>query len=155
VAGWFGAIREETDIELLCAMSRAGLQVQTIGPIEAPDARERLMSAGVDCLPSVPVEQLPQRIDHWRVTVLPYTGTRASTITPAKLLNALIGFRVAVRGIAVPTSLTDYVTVLPRDNAAAVALLTELVEHPGALAPLSVEQVSWTGRLLQIIDEEE
>ncbi|SDC39112.1 Membrane protein involved in the export of O-antigen and teichoic acid [Geodermatophilus telluris] len=150
VAGWFGAVREETDIDLLCALSRAGVRVQTIGPIETPAARQRLTAAGVECLPSVPVDELPRRIDHWRVAVLAYRGARAGTITPAKLVNALVGFRVAVRGIAVPASLAGFVTALPADDAAAVAALSDLVEDPGVLPHLPAEEVSWEGRLLQI-----
>ena len=148
--GWFGALRSETDTELLRAAAAAGIRVETVGPVEDEAAATRLRAAGVRVLPAVPIDALPAAIGHWRVTVLAYTGSRADTITPAKLLNALVGFRVAVRGIVVPDEFRSAVLELPDDDAEAVRRLAELVDRPGVPAPLATERLDWAGRLADI-----
>ncbi|MCV2491133.1 hypothetical protein OF117_17425 [Geodermatophilus sp. YIM 151500] len=150
VVGWFGALHPEVDVHLLCAARRAGLRVEAIGPVLDQEIANRLVTAGVTLLPPEPIELLPARIANWRVALLAYTGPRAATITPAKLVNALVGFRVATRGITVPASLTDAVVRLPADDAAAVTTLLELVETPGCRAVLAPEQLSWRARLSDV-----
>jgi O-antigen/teichoic acid export membrane protein len=155
IIGWFGSIHAEVDVDLLCAASRAGLRVETVGPVEDADAAQQLLDAGVVMMPAVPIGELPGTIQHWQVAILAYRGPRAATITPAKLLNALVGFRVAARGIAVPGELATAVTTLPDDDAQAVALLADLVQRAGERdQPLQPEHLSWRGRLDQIIGVE-
>ena len=104
-SGDSGSIHAEVDVDLLCAASRAGLRVEAVGPVEDAAAAQRLLNAGVVMKPGVSIGVLPATIDHWQVAILAYRGPRAATITPAKLLNALVGFQVAARGIAVPEQL--------------------------------------------------
>ncbi len=154
VVGWFGSIHAEVDVDLLCAASRAGLQVETVGPVEDAEAARQLLGAGVVMRPAVPIGALPATIEHWQVAVLAYRGPRAATITPAKLLNALVGFHVAVRGIAVPEKLTGSVTTLPDDDVRAVEMLTQMVQRPrGRGEPLEPEHLSWRGRLREIMGD--
>jgi O-antigen/teichoic acid export membrane protein len=154
VVGWFGSIHAEVDVDLLCAASRAGVRVETVGPVEDADAAQQLLDAGVVMRPGVPIGALPATIEHWQVAILAYRGPRAATITPAKLLNALVGFQVAVRGIAVPEPLADSVVTLPGDDARAVDALASLVERPGRRGePLQPEHLSWRGRLHEITGE--
>lgn len=151
VIGWFGSIHAEVDVDLLCAASRAGLRVETVGPVEDADAAQQLLEAGVVMKSGVPIGALPAMIGHWQVAILAYRGPRAATITPAKLLNALVGFQVAARGIAVTEQLVAAVTALPEDDAEAVTLLAELVHQTLERGePLSPEHLSWRGRLDEI-----
>lgn len=154
VIGWFGSIHAEVDVDLLCAASRAGLRVETVGPVEDADAAEQLLAAGVVMRPGLPIGALPAAIEHWQVAVLAYRGPRAATITPAKLLNALVGFQVAVRGITVPEQLTGSVTRLPDDDGRAVDILAQLLGAPGRRGDaLQPEHLSWRGRLREITGE--
>jgi hypothetical protein len=101
--------------------------------------------------PAVSIEALPGYIQHWRVALLAYRGPRAGTITPAKLLNALVGFRVAVRGIAVPQDLAGITVELPTEDVDAVTVLKDLVEFPGHTARLAPDQLSWRARLGEVL----
>ncbi|WP_139173482.1 glycosyltransferase family 1 protein [Geodermatophilus telluris] len=150
VIGWFGALHREVDVDLLCAAARAGLRVETVGPVEDPAVGRQLADAGVTLLPAVSIEDLPRRISHWRVALLAYRGPRVGSITPAKLLNALAGFRVAVRGIPVSEQLADRVVRLPEDDALAVATLRVLVSSPDEVDPLPYDEHSWSTRLRAI-----
>jgi O-antigen/teichoic acid export membrane protein len=150
IIGWFGAIHPEMDVDLLCRLSRAGFQVETVGPTEDAAVAAELIAAGVVMRPAERIDLLPARIQHWRVALLAYRGPRAETITPAKLLNALVGFRVAVRGIAVPEQLAGSVFVLSNDDRQAVEQVRQLVEGPGERALLSADQLSWHARLADI-----
>jgi hypothetical protein len=147
VLGWFGAIHSEVDVDLLCAASRAGIRVETVGPQQDASAAARLAAAGVTMLGTETIEALPARIQHWRVALLAYTGDRSAMITPAKLLNALVAFRVAVRGIALPGAFSHDVVVLPDDDDQAVAVLRALVDRPGNRADISAHDLSWRDRL--------
>ncbi len=151
VVGWFGAIHAEMDADLLCAASRAGLRVEAVGPVEDEAVADQLTAAGVTVRPAVSIEALPGCIQHWRVALLAYRGPRADTITPAKLLNALVGFRVAVRGIAVPQDLAGITVELPTEDVDAVTVLKDLVEFPGHTARLSPDQLSWRARLGEVL----
>ena len=154
VIGWFGSIHAEVDVDLLCAASRAGLRVEAVGPVEDAAAAQRLLDAGVVMKPGVSIGVLPATIDHWQVAILAYRGPRAATITPAKLLNALVGFQVAARGIAVPEQLAPGLTALPGEDAEAVNVLADMVHRPGQHSePLAAEHLSWRGRLHQILGE--
>ncbi|MFI7589590.1 acyltransferase family protein [Spongisporangium articulatum] len=121
--GWFGVVRDETDVDLLCRCAQAGLSVETIGPVEDPALGDRLRAAGVLVRPAVPPQELPAAIQHWRGVLCAYRGARAGTITPAKIFNALSGFRVFTRGLALPGDLSAQVVDLPEDDQAAVALI--------------------------------
>ena len=149
--GWFGAIRRETDVGLLCAASRSGLRVHAVGTIEDAELGQRLRDAGVATHPPVAISDLPKTIEHWRVALLAYVGPRAGSITPAKLYNALTGFRVAVRGIAVPQEIEGRVVFLPADNTAAVALLSRLVSDDGRAEPPVAVDSDWRQRLAEIL----
>jgi hypothetical protein len=138
------------DVDLLCRLARAGFRVETVGPTEDAAVAGELTAAGVIMRPAVPIDVLPARIQHWRVALLAYRGPRAGTITPAKLLNALVGFRVAVRGIAVPEQLRGSVVTLSDDDGQAVQQLRGLLVEPGARAQLSRDQLSWHARLADI-----
>jgi hypothetical protein len=152
VIGWFGSIHAELDVELLCRLARAGVRVETVGPAEDAAVAAQLTAAGVIMRPAQPIDLLPARIDHWRVTLLAYRGPRAGTITPAKLLNALVGFQVAIRGIAVPPQVAEAVVQLPDSDEAAVEQLRELVADPGERAQLTPDQLSWQARLADITE---
>jgi hypothetical protein len=152
VIGWFGAVRDETDVALLVAASRSGLRVETVGPIEDRALARVLSEAGVTSFGPRPIADLPQAIEHWRVTVLAYRGPRAGTLTPAKLYNALTGFRVAVRGIAVPDEVAGAVTVLPPVDAEAVEALRRLAED-AAGAPSQEHRVTWHARLCELVGD--
>lgn len=90
---YFGSIRDEVDVDVLLALQRAGLAVEVIGTIENATVRERLCGAGVTIHPPIDLDGLAAAVARFQFVLLPYRGSRARTLVPAKLWNCIASGR--------------------------------------------------------------
>jgi hypothetical protein len=87
---YFGTIRDEIDVELLARLSDAGVQVTVVGPSAIESTAEYLRSHSVSVWPGVAIDELPELVSQFKVTILPYRGDRIGTLLPAKYWNCLV-----------------------------------------------------------------
>lgn len=145
--GYFGAIGDWVDVPFLARLASA-VPVEVIGPVSSPDLRQRLVDAGVYVHRPVPQAALLESIEGWGGCILPYRGSRSSTLVPAKLYNAVASRRPTfVRGIDLPRELRGYVTSLPRDDAAALDLI---LNELGRRVP-DFQLPTWDDRVLSLL----
>jgi hypothetical protein len=129
VAGYFGAIRDEVDTQFLSTLSTA-CPVEIIGPVpERP--RKSLAQSGALLRPPMDLSSLVREVGTWNVVLLPYRGSRTSSLSPAKLFNSLaLGSHVAVRGISMPGGLERAVIQLEPNDEMAVHQVSQLLTRP-------------------------
>lgn len=97
---YFGAIREEIDLDIFSALKNGGVDVDLVGPVD--DAvQDELDRRGLAVKPPVPVDALAALAGQYRVVLLPYRGARAGSIMPAKFWNCVAsGAWVVTSGLA-------------------------------------------------------
>lgn len=147
--GYFGAIRDEVDVELILRVS-SRCSVEIVGQIPSR-LRPQLIAAGVSLSDTVPIEMLPERVARWKVILLPYRGARVGTLTPAKAFNAFAtGAHVAVRGISLPDELNESAVHLSADDDRAAEQVHALLARPvDALKP---HLPTWDERWVEMKD---
>lgn len=97
---YFGAIREEVDLDILSVLKEGGVAVDIVGPVD--DAvQEELDRRGLIVQPSVSVDAVAALAGQYRVLLLPYRGARSASIMPAKFWNCVAsGAWVVTSGLA-------------------------------------------------------
>ena len=98
---YFGAVRDETDLDILATLHEAGIGVDIVGPVGDPAIQQELDQRGLTVNPPVPVDEVAALAGQYRVVLLPYRGARAGSIMPAKFWNCVAsGAWVVTTGLA-------------------------------------------------------
>ena len=98
---YFGSVRAEVDIRPLLDLAISGVPVAVIGSVDNDARKSELLKAGVQVSDPVQISELPALVDQHRIVLLPYQGSRAETLVPAKLWNSLVtGSWVVTTGLS-------------------------------------------------------
>lgn len=125
---YFGAIREEVDLDILFALRDAGIGVDLVGPVDDPALQEELGQRGLTVSPQLPVDEVAALVGTYRVLLLPYRGARAGSIMPAKFWNCVAsGAWVVTSGLS---HTPDLPCVVQSDQGTVVETVQAAFAHP-------------------------
>lgn len=147
--GYFGHIRPEVDLQLLSQLAKR-TPVEVLGPADRSTVR-KLQRSGISYRGVVPPTELPRAMASWRGQVLAYRGSRAGSIVPAKIWNAIsLGVPVFARGIDTPLEVSEAVMTLPPDDRAAAAdVLSRLADPVRRSSPPPMP--TWEDRVREML----
>jgi hypothetical protein len=144
---YFGAVHAELDVGLMeRSQQLRGLLV--VGPVQDYDVGKFLRGFGARMHPAVPISALPPLLDQTSGVLLPYAGSRSSTVTPAKIWNAIATRRPVY-----------YSGLKPSEDVSPYLIRVESVDHLSAtiadqIVPSSPLRVpTWTDRWLDLLGD--